>query len=181
MRIRVWLAGGLLCATVAALFLGCAHRPTRTCQPVPFDVRVSVSDSLAGPSGKIPSIEVHLLALKPSDAMYLQDVSMSQYWDPNRSLGYVTYKMYFADDKRHQTLDRSDSIWRRWLAGGAEHLFIMADLPGSFEDKQNVEDPRRAILPLDSCRWTERDIQVIISESGIHVVTPFLPPYDEKK
>lgn len=135
MRTRTGLVGVLLCGVAAAGVIGCAHKSLRTCQPVPFNIRVSVADSLAGAGGKLPSIEVHLLALKPSDAMYLQDVSMSQYWDPNRSLGYVSYKMLFSDDKRHQSLGREDPIWRRWLASGAEHLFIMADLPGNFEDK----------------------------------------------
>lgn len=142
-----------------------------------YDVRVTVSDSMADSARILPSVEVHLLALDPDAGRQLQTYSMTDYWNPNRKKDeFVKRVLHFGQGKENpQTLSYKDPIWDRWDANGAEYLFVLADLPGLFQDKEDVKDPRRVILPLHPERWNQRLIRISIEKGGVYLQTPPLP------
>jgi len=125
----------------------------------------------------MPSIEVHLLALDNVKGRALQGISMSDYWNPNRTRDTHTKRvMRFGEGKpAAQMLSRNDPVWKRWGATGATYLFVLADLQGLYEDKEDVKDPRRLILPLSRDRWNHKTIQVTIEKSGVFCNTPRIP------
>jgi len=63
------------------------------------------------------------------------------------------------------------------LSTGAQHLVIVADLPGVVTDQVGNADPRRLILPLDRAAWDSgvNTINILVQESGLKLQTPRKP------
>ncbi|MBN1670880.1 MAG: hypothetical protein JXR37_07600 [Kiritimatiellae bacterium] len=169
------------CIGLAVLGVGLAMIVPLGCRTMPrargYTVTVNMSDSMADSAGMLPSVEVHIIALDSVKGRLLQSLSMGDYWNPNRKKDpYIKHVMHFgANHPKVQVLQHDDGVWRRWAATGAEHLFVLADLHGVFEDKEDVKDPRRLILPLDPARWKAREIQLVIEPNGVFCVTSRLP------
>ena len=174
-RVRVLVLSGVaIVVGLATVGTGCTRlRPP----PWRYTVRVTISQGMADSVGNLPSVEVHLIALDTVDGMSFQGVKMSGYWDPNRRPGeYHKYVMRFGGDSpTTQTLSIDHSIWRQWLNDGATHLFVLADLPGSFKDLDDVKDARRLIEPLDPSRWSHRRLQIMLEPDGVFCLTPRRP------
>lgn len=172
-----WLAVSMMAAWAMILAGGCASP-----RAISYDIKISLAESLADSTRILPSVEVHLLALDPVAGHRFQTFPMSDYWNPNRKKDdFVKRIMHFGQNKENpQTLSRRDSIWDRWLDSGAEHLFVLADLPGLYDDKEDVKDPRRLILPLDPKRWQHSAIQVVIEKGGVYCITPRVPVESKK-
>jgi hypothetical protein len=65
-------------------------------------------------------------------------------------------------------------LWQKWESQHATKLFILAGLPGHRPDAKKNADPRRRILPLDRCRWENKQqtIRCVLRPESIEVVTP---------
>jgi hypothetical protein len=76
-----------------------------------------------------------------------------------------------------QTLSAKDPIWDKWYANKNDksvyHLYVLALLPGVFEDAPGDRDPRRQILPLNVEMWPNgtKDILLKVQTTGIVTVT----------
>jgi len=148
-----------------------------------YDVNITLSQSMTDSTGMLPSVEVHILALDAVRGKILQGLSMSDYWNPNRPKdNYVKHTMHFGEGHPHsRILRRSDVIWDEWDRAGASWLFILADLPGIYEDKEHFQDPRRMILPLDPREWRGlKGIDIMIEPGGIYNLTPRGRPKKKK-
>jgi len=149
-----------------------------------YDVKITLSQSMTDSTGMLPSVEVHILALDVVRGKALQSLSMSDYWNPNRPKDdYVKHTMHFGEGHPHsRILRRSDPIWTEWDRAGATWLFVLADLPGVYDDKDHVQDPRRMILPLDPREWRGyRGIDIMIEPGGIYNLTPRGRTTEKKK
>ena len=165
--------GGLFFLGWLTIVAGGCATPRAGC----YDVKITMAESMADSSRILPSVEVHVLGLDPVSGRQLQAFSMSDYWNPSRKKDdFVKRVLHFGQGKENpQVLSRRDSIWDRWLGAGAEHLFVIADLQGLYEDKEDVKDPRRLILPLDPKRWQNSTLQIVIEKGGVYCVTPRVP------
>jgi hypothetical protein len=178
MRLLGWMGVGLLCAVSS----GCISRLAS------YDVVVHVDESMGDEQGNLPSIEVHMLGLNQSEANMMERRSMTEYWNPNRRQdSWDRAVMQFGARKEpRQVLGHEDPIWARWSRGGAESLVVLADLPGLFQDRDSVEDPRRQSIALKRTRlWVKprRTIDIRIDRNGVYY-QPFahqslLTPRDE--
>jgi len=164
-----------MCLVAVIALGGC--RTTKPVRLSRYVVNLSINQALAGPTGMLPSVEVHLVATDSVQGRILQDASMSDYWNPNRGPDdYIRHVMHFGGSHPSvQVLDDNDPIWRRWEAAGAKYLFVLADLPGVWPDQQDIKDARRVILPLDPSRWTTRVIRLSLDPDGVHHVSKMLP------
>jgi hypothetical protein len=76
-----------------------------------------------------------------------------------------------------QTLAATDPIWNKWYANKNDksvyHLYVLALLPGVFDDQPGDRDPRRQILPLNVERWPNgtKNILLKVQTTGIVTVT----------
>ena len=168
------LASVAVVVGLAAAGTGCIRLRS---QPWRYTVRVTISQAMADSVGNLPSVEVHVLALDTVRGMSFQRAKMGEYWNPNRKADdYYKYVMRFGGDSpTTQALAIDDPIWGQWLNGGATHLFVLADLTGVFADEDDVQDPRRLILPLDPARWGRKEIQVMLEPDGVFCLTPRRP------
>jgi hypothetical protein len=106
---------------------------------------------------------------------------MTKFWESGDNLreSVDSYKMIFDPAKSDpQTLPKNDPHWAKWMAnsgGGDMQLYVLALLPGLYDDAPGDKDPRRQILPLASCRWPSTDVKLLVQKEGIITVTPPKP------
>jgi len=163
-------------AFAALLFMGMLT--VGCCSTTSLNVTVALDDAMRQ---KLESrkIEVDLVALNSKQAERWETYSMTSYWQPNDTLrdSVVSYKMIFDPaNAAPQTLSKSDPIWAKWFANTASgdqmQLYVLALLPGLYDDAPGDKDPRRQILPLASCRWASTDVRLLVQKDGIITVTP---------
>lgn len=76
-----------------------------------------------------------------------------------------------------QTLSSTDPLWKKWYANvndkSVMRLYVLALLPGVFEDQPGDRDPRRQIVPLNIEQWPNgtKDILLKVQTTGIITVT----------
>jgi hypothetical protein len=168
--------------SVAMLVVGLVAGGCCTHESKPYDVTVALSPAFGASK---PAIEVHLVGVSDAEQSMWNTYSMSKYWqEPNNPLraNANKYVMNFGQGRPDaQVLRKADPIWEKWKAAGATRLFVLAFLPGRFEDAPADQDARRRVLPLDQCRWPQKDqqqIKVVLLPSNVSVETP---PLAEKK
>lgn len=122
------------------------------------------------------SVEVHLVGIRDSELGLWQDYRMSRYWSPGDPLretavreGFVKVLRFGADLPTENVVRRKDPIYGIWKEREAWHLFLLADLPGEYEDQPGKEDLRRDIDPLDRRRWPRKSILVKVTPGGFFV------------
>src|SRR5262249_31109192 len=106
--------------------------------------------------------------------------SVSDYWKPGDSLRNDAPKAVLAFGQGRpttQVLSSTDPIWKKWIATGAMHLVVLADLPGISSDRTGNADPRRLILPLDAAQWNKKtdQLEIVVQESGVRLLTAKKP------
>lgn len=170
-RMMSVLAVGLF----ALLSVGC-------CPNQRMNVTVELDDAmkqrLAELSGR--NIQVDIVALNSAEHQRWKDYSMTTYWTPPYELknSVPVYSMIFDPGKStSQTLSAKDSIWDKWWANASDkdqmRLYVVALLPGTFDDKPGNTDARRQIMPLGKCRWNGDTVKIQVQRAGIRTLTNF--------
>jgi hypothetical protein len=159
---------GLAVLAAGAVFLtGCKTGPK------PFNVAVEMDASFTG-----QRVPVDLVGVNANQRRQWEEISVTDYWgdaDPLRSSGRK-HTLEFSKPGETQKLSATDAVWEKWIAeGGAEDVFVIADLPGMGKpnDARGDADPRRRILPLNPKAWVKgtEELKVIITRGGLEVVT----------
>lgn len=162
---RLW---GLIVLGVAVLAgWGCS------CDPTTFDVRVSITPDLSRELDVGP-VEVDLVGISSSDEAMWNGKRVSEYFsgsDRDRSAAIKTTMVFSRTDSSSKSLSRNDPIWKEWKAKGVSRLLVLADIPSlAASDSEGVRDPRRRILPLESCRWDGRAMEFEVASNGLRTV-----------
>ncbi len=150
------------------------------CSTTKLNVTVSLDDAMRAKLDN-RKIEVDLVALNSKQAERWETYSMTSYWQPGDQLrdSVDSYKMVFdPSNNTPQTLTIKDPHWDKWLAQGSSdkmQLYVLALLPGLYDDAPGDKDPRRQILPLASCRWSSTNVQMTVQKTGIITTTPPKP------
>ena len=151
------------------------------CSTTKLNVTVALDDAMRA---KLEShkLEVDLIALNSNQAERWESYSMTQYWQPGDALrdSVDSYKMILDPaGATSGTLSAKDPHWDKWFArGGSDkmQLYVLVGvLPGTYDDAVGDKDPRRQILPLQSCRWTSTDVHMLVQKTGIITTTPPKP------
>jgi hypothetical protein len=144
----------------------------------PIIVRVVNVTATKDVCGK--SVEIHLVGVNKSQEKQWDTESMTKYWEPENQLR-TSAKAYTRVIKFGQglpceiILDKKDPIRKIWKKRKAEYLYILADLPGIFDDEDGDADARRLQIPaLNSNCWPflENKIKINVESSGIVRLTP---------
>ena len=155
---------------VVTLAVGCTHTP----KPRAYTIEVSLAPELAS-----TSLEVDLIGANESLSQTLAGKSVSEYFRPGdrtrQSVNAYTMK-FRTEDSGPQTLALKHEKWDQWLGTGAKELFVIAYLPGSFEDKPGPLDERRLILPLMDDRWEGTRIKIKLKRGLVERLTPMKQP-----
>lgn len=166
---------------------GCKHVPDRH----PLNISL--------PPGSRPQrIEVHIFAVNAAESQYWETVSMSKYWgsgDRDRNQMFRQKDMFvmnFGPDKPQQqsfspqtTSAEWNQLWDKWEKQKAANLFVFASLPSDpsqpFEDRNGSLDARRLVIPLDRCRWENKQqpVDVILTPAKVELAT--VPKEKEKE
>jgi len=154
-------------ALCVATLTGCKSGPT------PFNVAVEMDSSFTG-----QRVPVDLVGVNASQRRQWEEKSVTEYWgdaDPMRASARKQ-TMEFTKAGETRKLGADDAVWKRWIEeGGAEDVFVIADLPGMGKpnDARGDADPRRRILPLNPQAWVKgtEELKVIITRGGLEVVT----------
>jgi hypothetical protein len=179
MKASSWVGSFALAALLAtgiALLTGCATcKPGKPGKPKAYHVTVNLDQSL-----QQASVLVDLVAANPTSLPRWEAYSMSKYWkdeDPMRKDADKITLSFISGRALSNELARVDAKWNKWLAQGATHLVVLADLPGARQDKSGTQDERRQIVPLDQCHWPKKTTNLIVQvqRSGINVITPPRP------
>lgn len=146
-----------------------------------YDIRVAMDPALARLPGGAPSVTVNLVGVNETGMELWNNKSMQEYWMPADALRRdaeqkFAYVMQFGPGQPEvRVLESDDPMWARWREAGATHLFVLADLPGTYEVQPGSADARRRVLPLDTRRWRDDVIDIELQRSSIYVKTQVLP------
>ena len=163
------LARALLFASLTAAF-GCQVPGVLR----PVDIVVTRDGSIAG---AMP-LEVDLIGADLSLSKVLAKKNVSEYFrrggrgeqDAN------AFRMAFSEQEEvTKTLSRRDPKWSHWVQSDAEHLVVIASLPGYPEVTPPGQDGRRLILPLVYERSALKRIEVTVNRNWIDALTIFDP------
>jgi hypothetical protein len=130
------------------------------------------------------SVEVHLVGVNRFKKDQWENMSMTEYWQPNnqlrKSARAYTHVIKYGKAPCERTLSKKHAIRKVWKTRKAEFLFVLVDLPGIFEDAQGNADARRLRLPaLNSKEWGfQKEINIAINSSSIEAMT--IPRYSPK-
>ena len=156
---------------ILSAFVPVAMSLTIGCGAIPreYEVVVSLDDPL-----KATSLTVDLIAVDADTGEKLADMKVKDYFDSGDAMrGSVKpYTMTFKkEDSGPKTLEMNDPRWKVWLDDGAVQLFIIASLPGSFEDKPGRLNKRRLILSLMNDQWKGDQLKIEISKGLVKCTT----------
>ncbi len=127
------------------------------------------------------SVEVHLVGVNRFEKDLWDEKKMTDYWTPGdqlrRSAKEYTYVIRFGQEPScKRTLGKKDPIRNKWKSRKAEYLFVLADLPGVFDDMPGNADARRLRLPaVDSKCWGLRQSKINISIEASNIVPLTIP------
>src|SRR5436190_5422537 len=119
------------------------------CPLTKLNVTVELDDAMKQRLAELNrNIVVDLVAVNPADNQRWEDYSMTKYWQPpfelRESVKGDIYTMTFDASKGSLVLPKNDPKWDKWLADanakGAAHLYILAQLPGTFDDQPGEKD-----------------------------------------
>lgn len=125
------------------------------------------------------SVELHLVGVNRFEKDTWHNMSVNEYWQPGSpwhedAKGY-TYKIQYGGQQPCKiTIPPNDPIAKIWKDRNAEHLFILGDLHGIFEDKPGNADPRRLMIPAPcSKEWKRKTktIEIVVTNSNIRCDT----------
>lgn len=147
-----------------------------------YNVQVSLDPQFTSGGAAAPFVEVHLFGVNETMYPRYANMSMTKYWDPQSQEGkrdreaLVNSKqvkvLQLGGEKTSVTLSAEDPVWRAWQANGAKYLFVLANMPHEHPDEPDKQDPRRAILTLDACKWENKDtMRLRIDPSGIQTLS----------
>lgn len=121
------------------------------------------------------SVEVHLIGVNRYEKDRWETISMTDYWAPDNTLRKSTVNQPYARVIRFGEspsceirIKANDPIRKIWK--NKKYLFVLADLPGMFEDLPGNADARRLRLPIDRDCW-KGDIKISIEPSNIIPLT----------
>ena len=153
---------------------GCKTCPPGTVGKIQrYNVQVNLDSALQN-----GSVRVDLVGINPSNLPRWEAYGMSKYWKDGDAMRAgqvekITFK--FSPGTTVNTLAFADGMWDKWLAKGATHLLVLADLPGSFpQDLPGNGDPRRHSESPDQCHWPDKTntIAFQVRQSGVELLTP---------
>lgn len=175
-------AGVFLGVLVLGLVTGC-------CGPAPkaWNVTVSLDEEswAAAGGGVIPSLEVDLVGINPTEKPNWEGYPVSKYFSPGNALrrdaDRVT-KTFTNEDRQAKTLTKKDPTWNtQWLSKkgkgkGAEWLVVLVNLPSTGAEGGG-KDPRMLILPLACNQWKkgEKSLDIKVKSSMVICTTPLRP------
>ena len=148
----------------------------------PFVVRavdVTATDPICS-----KSVEVHLVGLNENQVERWDAVSMKEYWNKGNehplrkdAKDYTQVFRFGIGQPCKQILDKKNPIRAKWNDRGIKYVYILANLPGTFDDKHGIADARRSRIPaLDSAYWPyfKDRINISIESGDIVCLTPYL-------
>lgn len=147
--VKILIVATLAC--FAGFVGGCSSKPKMG----KYNIQVSLDPTLAT-SAAVPSIEVDIVGVPPSRKAVWDAQSLNNYFAAANMERQTAdrYTMTFgAGATAPQTLAMSDPMWGKWLGSGAEHVYVLASLPGVSTDSPGDADPRRLFIPLDTRHW----------------------------
>ncbi|MBN2131071.1 MAG: hypothetical protein JW741_16330 [Sedimentisphaerales bacterium] len=123
------------------------------------------------------SVEVHLVGVRRYDRDRWASMSMSEYWQPEnelrKSAKEYTHIIRFGEEPCTRVFGKKEPMREVWKDQNAEYLFVLADLPGVFDDLPGNNDARRVEVPgLDSKDWGwQKEIEIVIKSRAVEVRT----------
>ncbi|MEM7754207.1 MAG: hypothetical protein AAF297_01070 [Planctomycetota bacterium] len=160
-----FLGSSVLAAAFAAVLTGCGGPR--------FNVTVSLSDEWVA-TGRVPSVEVDMVGAGAADTPALEGKDLREYFRAGDDLRAGSPRQTFTfsrSDVGPKTLSTSDGVWAAWDQRAAETLFILANWPRIDESLPGTSDPRRLMLPMDPAYWGTNEIEVVLFETGLRVMT----------
>jgi len=128
-------------------------------------------------SGKtMPSVEVDMVGVNATEFQAYFGYSVTKWFTSGDSLYSSASKISKEFGKDHPVaaaVGRDADIWQEWRNRRVTHLFVMAHLPGTFEDKPGDADPRRLILRLNTDNWPEycwgnKDLHIFFNAGKVY-------------
>lgn len=153
----------LVSLLVLGFGIGCG-----TPQAKRYPVVIMPTPELAG-----SSTLVDIVGAAPADVDDWQAYSINKYWQTGDARRRDAHKFTVKLGTGQQfELPTKNPIWDEWKRTGVDHLVIIADLPGSFQEGAN--DPRRKIISLYAKDWAKgtAQLKLEIQESRVRVLTP---------
>jgi hypothetical protein len=147
----------------------------KSVRPWKGDLVVTPDASLRDSSGRMPQVEVDLVAIQQTDD------AVKQYpvdnWfsgeDKQRSASssYTKSLTFGPGAERAVTISKSDPIWKKWQERGYSELVVFATSRTMRASPAGL-DTRRRVIPLTSDKWDVGAISFEVKSSGVECSTP---------
>ncbi|MCE7973164.1 MAG: hypothetical protein DYG92_02390 [Leptolyngbya sp. PLA1] len=161
----------VVAAATAVLATGCQQ----TVRGWKGDLVITPDASLRDSSGKMPPVEVDVVAINETDEMvrsYPVDNWFSGEDKQRASCAPYTKSLAFGPGAEGAVvISKSDPIWKKWEERGYKDLVVFATArsmkasPGGF-------DGRRKVIPLTNDKWDVGQINFEVKSSGVECPTP---------
>lgn len=142
-------------------------------QPDHVRLRVGITGDLVRDL-EVGPVEVDLVGISSSDEQMWNGKKVSEYFsgsDRDRSSALKRTFVFSRTERAEKVLDRNDPIWKEWKAKGVSRLLVLADIPSlNATDAEGIRDPRRRIVPLESCRWDGRKMHFEVASNGLRTI-----------
>lgn len=142
------------------------------------DVVVSLDEKLRDAQGRMPSVQVDLIAVPEAEFRAWRDIPVDEYWTEGNTLAASPNKfsMTFKSSDKARLLPKENDLWKTWSKKDATQLVAVAFIPGVKGSGKGEADPRRLLFPLDRQRWEKwGPIQITVQPTGLATTTRPLP------
>lgn len=157
----------LLPTLLITLLIGAGGCGTPKQKPVAWTIKIT----------KPETVEVDVVAVTTREKPRLENYSMDKYWSPEDSERKNSDKLTSPPQSATWVIGRKDkdkdSPWKKWLGRSVTGVYVIANLPGSFE-----VEARREFLTLDKNHWeplVKNTLEIEVKENRIVVITPEKP------
>jgi len=156
---------------VAAMMTGC----TTTVRGWRGDLVVTPDASLRGSDGRMPPVEVDVVAINETDEgvrAYPVDHWFSGE-DKQRSASSIYTKSltFGPGNEGAVVISKNDPIWQKWEERGYKDLVVFATARTLKPSAAGV-DGRRKVIPLTNDKWDASQINFEVKSSGVECSTP---------
>lgn len=150
--------------------VGCASAP----RPWRGDLRITPDATLRDGSGRMPQVEVDLLAINETDDQVrsypVADWFAGENLQRKVAASYTKSVSFGPGNDQPVVIASNDPIWDVWAKRGYKDLLVFAS--ARTMRAMPASDGRRKTIPLTNDKWDVRQIDLRVTGSGVELATP---------
>lgn len=169
----VWARLAAAATMLVVLVAGVGCQPS--VRPWRGDLVVTPDASLRDANGRMPQVEVDLVAIQETDdsirAYPVDNWFSGEDKQRSAAAGYTRSLTFGPGNEGSVTISKNDPIWKKWQERGYKDLVVFATSRTMRASPSGI-DSRRKVIPLTNDKWDVGQINFEVKSSGVECSTP---------